>query len=150
MMMKRFFSLAALLLLCVITTGCPDKPDDPDNPQEALDITGEWQISQLTTKSAQVGDQTVDIYLAFTSAGNFDLYQMIGTGRYRHYTGSWSLSGNTLSGKYSGGSEWATSYTVAVDAGKTQLVLTTADGSEVQTYRKRPIPQEVTANALEP
>ena len=72
-MMKRFFSMAALLLLCFVTTGCPDKPDDPDDPKAPLDITGEWQITQLTTKSVQVGDQTVDIYVAFTSAGNFDL-----------------------------------------------------------------------------
>ena len=149
-MMKRFFSLAALLLLCFVTAGCPDKPDDPDDPQVTLDITGEWQITQLTTKSVQVGDQTVDIYVAFTSAGNFDLYQMIGTGRYRHYAGSWSLSGNTLTGRYTDGSDWATSYTVTQDAGKTQLVLTAADGSETQTYRKQSIPQDVTANALEP
>ena len=149
-MMKRFFSMAALLLLCFVTTGCPDKPDDPDDPKAPLDITGEWQITQLTTKSVQVGDQTVDIYVAFTSAGNFDLYQLLGTGRYRHYAGSWKLTESTLSGSYTDGSDWATTYTVALDSGRTQLVLTAADGSEVQTYRKQSIPQDVTANALEP
>lgn len=147
--MKRFFSIAALLLLCVIATGCPDKPDDSD-PKEKLDITGEWQLTQLTTKAVQVGDQTVDVYIAFTSAGNFDLYQMLGTGRYRHYTGFWTLIGETLTGSYTGGASWASSYTVSLDQGKTQLVLITADGSEVHTYRKQSIPQDVTANAVEP
>lgn len=143
-MMKRFFSIAALMLLCLLATGCPEKPvEDP------LDITGEWQLSQISTK-ASIGGQTVDVYIAFLESGSFELYQLLGTGRYRHYTGSWTLSDKTLSGTYSGGGAWASSYTVEMDASKTTMTLTAADGSETHTYRKQAIPESVTAGALEP
>lgn len=143
-MMKRLYMMAALALLCFVTAGCPEKPEE-----KTIDIKGEWQLSQITTK-ASIGGQTVNVYIAFLEGGNFELYQQLGEGRYRHYTGSWTLNENTLSGTYSGGAAWATSYTVEIDDAATQLVLTAADGSEVHTYRKQAIPADVTANALEP
>lgn len=140
--MKRFISIAALMLLCLITTGCPDKP-----VEDVLDIKGEWQLSQISTK-ASIGGQTVDVYVAFNDGGTFELYQMLGTGRYRKYAGTWSLLDKVLSGSYEGGAQWASSYNVEMDENRTQLILTTTDGSEVQTYRKASIPQDVRNDSL--
>ena len=140
--MKRLYMIAALALLCLVTTACPDDPkDDPIN------IIGEWQLSQISTK-ATIGGQTVDVYIAFKEGGSFEMYQMLGTGRYRKFEGSWTLTDKVLSGSYSGGSRWASDYNVEMDAGRTMLTLITLDGSETDTYRKQAIPEDVKNNAL--
>lgn len=140
--MKRFISIAALMLLCLITTGCPDKP-----VEEPFSVTGEWQLSQISTK-ASIGGQTVDVYVAFNEDGSFELYQMIGTGRYRKFTGTWSLLEKVLSGSYTGGGKWASDYNVELDEARTTMTLTTLDGSETTVYRKQAIPADVKENAL--
>lgn len=140
--MKRIYAIAAMMLLCLVATGCPDKPIE-----EVTDIRGEWQLSQITTK-ASIGGQTVDVYIAFNDGGSFELYQMLGTGRYRKFEGSWTLTDKVLSGSYTGGTPWGSSYDVEIDENRTQLVLATQDGSEIHTYRKASIPYDVKNNAL--
>lgn len=140
--MKRFFSIAALMLLCLVTTGCPEKP-----VEQPLNVVGEWHLSQISTK-ASIGGQTVDVYVAFNEGGSFEMYQMLGTGRYRKFTGKWSLLETVLSGSYDGGGKWASDYNVTMDEGRTTLTLTTLDGSETDTYRKQAIPEDVKNNAF--
>lgn len=140
--MKRLYMIAALMLLCLVTTGCPDKPVD-----QPLNIVGEWQLSQISTK-ATIGGQTVDVYVEFKEGGSFEMYQMLGTGRYRKFTGTWSLLEKVLSGSYSGGGKWASDYNVEMDENRTTLTLTSLDGSETDTYRKQAIPADVKENAF--
>ena len=140
--MKRLYMIAALALLCLVTTACPDDPkDDPIN------IVGEWQLSQITTK-ATIGGQTVDVYIAFQEGGSFEMYQMLGTGRYRKFEGTWTLLEKVLSGSYTGGATWASSYNVEMDEGHTTLTLTSLDGDETDIYRKQAIPEDVKNSAL--
>lgn len=140
--MKRVFMIAALMLLCLVTAGCPEKPEE-----EVINVVGEWHLSQITTKAA-IGGQTVDIYVAFNEDHSFELYQMLGTGRYRMFTGTWSLLEKVLSGSYTGGAKWASDYNVEMNEGHTSLTLTTLDGSETSTYQKQAIPADVKENAL--
>ena len=140
--MKRLYMMAALMLLCLVTAGCPDKPHE-----DILDITGEWQLSQISTK-ASIGGQTVDVYIAFNQDGSFEMYQMLGAGRYRKFDGTWSILEKVLSGSYTGGGKWASDYNVEMDEGRTTLTLTTIDGSETDVYRKQAIPADVKNNAL--
>ena len=140
--MKRLYMIAALALLCLVTAGCPSKPIE-----EILDVTGEWQLSQITTK-ATIGGQTVDVYIGFKEEGSFEMYQMLGTGRYRKFEGTWSLVDKVLSGSYTGGGTWASSYNVEMDESRTTLTLTSTDGSETDVYRKQAIPADVKDNAL--
>lgn len=140
--MKRLYMIAALALLCLVTTACPNDPKE-----DILDITGEWQLSQISTK-ATIGGQTVNVYIAFKEGGSFEMYQMLGTGRYRKFEGSWTLLEKVLSGSYTGGGTWASSYNVTMDEGRTTLTLTTLDGSETDTYRKQAIPEDVKNSAL--
>ena len=140
--MKRLYMIAALALLCLVTTACPDDPkDDP------LNIVGEWQLSQITTK-ATIGGQTVDVYIAFNEGGSFEMYQMLGTGRYRKFEGTWTLLEKVLSGSYTGGAQWASDYNVVMNEDKTTMTLTTLDGSETSTYQKQAIPADIKDNAL--
>ena len=125
-------SAAALLSLC----GC-GKTDKP------LDITGEWNLNRIETKSAILGDQTVDVYVSFKSDNTFDMYQMLGTGRYRAFSGTWTLVDKTLSGKYSDGSAWGSRYEVSKD----DNVLTLTTETEIDTYTRKNIPESVIASA---
>lgn len=140
--MKRLYMIAALLLLCFVTAGCPDKPEE-----EVINVVGEWHLSQITTK-ATIGGQTVDVYVNFKEDKSFELYQMLGTGRYRKFTGSWSLLEKVLSGSYASGAAWASDYNVEMNEGQTMMTLTTLDGSEVSTYQKQAIPADVKDTAL--
>lgn len=144
--MKRFYAIAAILLLALpfLSANCHHEPEE-----EPLVIDGQWQISQFSTKSVNIGGQPVDVYIDFKSGGSFEMYQMLGTGRYRKYTGSWKLTDRMLSGSYTGGQPWASSYEVSMDEGRTQLTLTsTSTPQEVTVYRKQSIPQEIINNAL--
>lgn len=107
--------------------------DGPENEHAAkADITGCWELTDITTKSAVIGDQTVDVYLMFDS-GYFEIYQRTGTTeRYYRFEGTYTFDGTTLSGVYSDKREWSVSYTVSV----TDSQLTLSSGIETDTYRK--------------
>ena len=92
--MKRFLTLASLMMLALSFLSASCEPDPKDTP---LVLEGQWQITQLTTKAVTIGDQQVDVYIAFSGDGSFDLYQMLGTGRYRAFSGTWQLTDDILS-----------------------------------------------------
>jgi hypothetical protein len=85
-MMKKFlFVLASLALLA----GC--HRTDPEDLTPAVDVTGSWELSSVTTR-VSVGGEQVSVYLVFSTAGSFDIYQKIGAGRYTHFTGNYTLN----------------------------------------------------------
>jgi len=125
--MRKYFFLILAAAACL--TGCKD-----DRKPENIDITGIWNIMNIeqTTKSAAVGNQTIDVYIEFKSDNTFSLYQMLGSGSFRRFKGTWSLDGNVLNGKYSDNSPWGTSYEADVDGD----VLTLASPGEIYTYKR--------------
>ena len=140
MVMMKFLKTAALALAVLgACLSCGKK-------EKALDITGEWNLVALETRAASIGDQTVDVYISFASSGTFEMYQMLGTGRYRKYSGTWTLTGSTLTGKYSDGTQWGSSYEVGRRS-EDMLTLSSASG-EIGTYKKSTIPDSVRGEAL--
>ena len=135
--------MIALAILLVATAGCKKTP----KPDPVPSCVGEWQLSQIETKSVSYAGQTVDVYVSFLEEGTFELYQMVGQGRFRKYTGSWSLDGSVLSGTYSNKKAWGSTYQVSGENGT--LVLTSEKSGEVDTYRKTSIPESVKAEAYE-
>ncbi len=135
--MKRLvIILSFVLLLC----GCKGGGGKSSAP---LDITGEWKLTDLTlTKSVQIGSEEVDIYISFAADKNFDLWQFLGAGRYEHFSGTWELAGETLTGKYSDGTTWGNIYKVSVS----DNVLTmeaTQNSSDIYKYTRTTIPDSV-------
>jgi len=141
--MKKLLRFLAIIAICGSVLGCKKTPKADPTPQ----CTGEWQLSSISVKSVSYAGQAIDIYVSFVSDGNFELYQKIGQGRFRKYTGTWSLSGTTLSGVYSSGKEWGSSYEVSVD--DETMTLTSAVAEEVSVYKKSSIPESVKAEAYE-
>ena len=89
----------------------------------------------------------MDVYLSFAEEGTFELYQMIGQGRFRKFSGSWAYEEGLLTGTYKSGKAWGSSYEVSVD-GET-LTLTASVSGEVDSYKKASIPESVIAEAYE-
>lgn len=137
--MKNIFRLVSALLLAgmaAVSCGTKEKP---------LSVNGEWSLVRVESRAATIGDQTVVVYLSFESGGNFELFQKLGEGRYKKFTGSWTLSGDQLNGKYTTGEPWASSYTVSATEG--ELVLLSNSGGECDYYVKTTIPPDVRENA---
>ena len=133
-----------LVLFAVVAMACCRKEEKP------LDITGEWRLSGIETK-VSIGDETVVVYLSFNADRSFMLYQMIVAGRYRAYSGSWFLSGNTLTGIYSDGRPWgAASYEVGMEGDILMLTAIDASGRalESDTYTRTSIPADVRDGAV--
>ena len=90
-----------------------------------------------------------EIYVAFAAEGGFDLYQQIGEGRHRHYTGTWTLEGNILSGIYADETAWGSSYKVEFSDDNT-MILTAQNGSEeIMTYVRESVPAEVKEGCID-
>lgn len=101
-------------------------------------IFGEWHCHDLES----------DIYLSFSSDGVFGLYQQIGEGRYRFYSGSWSFDGQVLSGFYSDGTAWGSSYSVSLEGGDSMTLAALNGSSETVTYTRTVIPASVIDNSV--
>ena len=102
----------------------------------ALDVTGTWELMDITTKAAQIGEETIEVVITFNADKTFSLSQMLGHGRPVTYSGTWLLEGTKLSGKYSDGKAWGTTYQVSVEG--TVLTLTPEiDGAESYVYHKK-------------
>lgn len=138
--MKSRLFLMVVALVAFAITGC-DKDNEPSANNLKTKVVGEWHyVSE---------EYDADVYVAFTSEGTFDEYQRLGEGRYRHYSGTWTMKNSVLSGLYDDGVEWGSSYKVSF-AGDTMTLTATNKSAEALTYIKEGIPEEVKATAIEP
>ena len=114
--------------ILVVSFGC-NKPVNPQTPK----IVGSWELVDIHyTKSAQIGDQTAEVTITFGADGSCQMSQMLGQGRPTEYSGNWTLDGDVLSGNYSDGKPWGSSYIVAVE--ETSMSMTPAGESAPETY----------------
>lgn len=141
-MMKLMNRIMVVVMMLSAILACSGSKDE-----KPLDITGEWNLIDVTMRSATLGGQTVDVYVSFSDDRTFTIYQMIGEGRYRKYTGSWTIVGNTLDGKYSDGKKWGATYDVELTSSGSRMILSTSSG-EIDIYQKVSIPTEIIDNAI--
>ncbi len=139
-MMKNTLYYIILIGMVMLMSGCKDKEDViPVNT--APSIIGDWHYTD--------DELQADIYVAFNSTGAFDLYQKIGEGRHRKYTGNWSMEGNVLSGSYSDDTAWGSSYNVTFDGDSKMILTATEDSRESYTYSRESIPDEIRDGSVE-
>lgn len=131
-------SLAAALAM----VSCSKKADKQNK------LVGDWNITSVTTKSAVVGSQTVDVYLSFANDGTFVIYQKTSDAQlyYKKFTGTWSLNGDVLSGIYASGISWTGDYNVTFSEG-TLTLATMSTPSEISVFKKAVIPENVISEA---
>lgn len=122
-----------------MVSACGDKGSDS---KKGLDITGQWELIDIETKAVQIGEAEIEVYIEFNKDNTFNLWQMIGAGRFEKMTGTWILNQNVLSGKYSDGKAWGANYEVGIESGN--LVMTeTKQDIQTYIYRKCTIPSDI-------
>ena len=139
--MRRTLLYIAASLMMIAATGCrkDQKPIDCSTC-----IIGEWCFVP-----EEFDADLTDVHVSFMSDSSFDLYQKIGDGRYRHYSGRWEVDGTTLSGKYASGEAWGSFYELTF-TGTDNMTMTALNGSEdVMKYIRQAIPHEVKQNLFE-
>ena len=139
-MKKILYFLTALAMIAISSCKPEEKPSNEEPMDYKAHLTGEWHCAPA--------QYDADIYIAFNQDGSFDLYQKIGDGRHRHYSGRWNSEDSILSGTYSDGSPWGSTYQLVFNDANT-LVLTATDSSEeAMTYARKEIPAQVKENSI--
>ena len=119
-----------------ILAGCGNGNGDGGKENQPLDITGTWELTGIeVTKSAQLGDETIEVVITFNADKTFTLSQIIGDGRAKDFSGTWALTETTLTGKYENGKAWGSSYQVSIE--NAVLTMIPESGAEKYTYRKK-------------
>lgn len=91
-------------------------------PKVEEGIVAEWQLTEMTGYESSA---IPSVYMEFRADKSFEIFQKVGqVQRYRRYTGSYIVDGTTLSGEYSDGKDWGSSYKVSFEADGGVLVLT--------------------------
>lgn len=137
--MKSLKIVSWAMLLLVALTGCGDK--DKPKPGDKNIVAGEWSLVQWN-------DETPDfhVYVDFKSDGTFEMYQQVWSLAYEYFSGTYTISGDVLTGQYADGSNWACGYRVSVVDG--QLIMySQEDISITSVYEMCTIPQEIKAEA---
>ena len=120
----------------------PDQPDEPtpDEPVTVARMVGEWKLTEWTVDSRFVDH----IYLEILDDGTFALYEDITSHGFNKMTGTFTFNADeeTISGSYSDGKAWGSSYTVAMPS--TRTMRWTAIGTEdTCVYTRADIPADI-------
>lgn len=135
--MKKFIS--TLIFATVVALGLASCSKTDANLEK---ISGEWYWN-----STEAGVD-MEVYVAFHTDATFDLYQKLGEGAFRHYTGTYTFDGDTLKGIYSDKTAWAHDYIVTISGNNLTMKYV---GEEVSiTYVKKTIPFTVRHHHTEP
>jgi hypothetical protein len=123
---KILFAAAAILALasCV-------------KSEEALvkNLAGDWYYETVES------DVPVQVYVSFANDMTFQLFQKVGDGAFRRYTGTYTFDGTVLDGVYSDKSTWKEAKNVTIDGD-----ILTAVGvktGETITYVRKLVPATV-------
>lgn len=150
--MKIAKIFVAIVALCAAVACNPNKGGENGGQTDSTwsdsgTPIGEWALTEWNgSKELPMG-----VYLRLNEDNNFDLYQHTASVMWVHYTGTFTLNGNTLTGKYSDGTDWA-EYTILYNdtVEPKQIKLTRkGDTEDVAIYTATEIPTEVTDQAGE-
>ena len=125
-----------MILLAVFAipsfTACSDQNDGNSI------LVGEWCYAE----------DDVEVYMAFSKNGKFELYQKMGEEYIRYYyTGTYEFDGEILTGMYTGYIPFAHDYKVSRSGDKLTLTSVSEPDYKV-TYTKKSIPEEVKTHFL--
>ena len=129
--MKKIINIF-LIAASLILAGCGS---GSGKEEKKIDITGTWELINIEiTKAAQLGQESIEVVITFNADKTFTLSQILGEGRAQEFSGTWQLTENTLTGKYSNGKAWGSSYEVSVE--NSTLTMIPESGAEAYIYRK--------------
>lgn len=141
--MKRIAYIITVLAAAVCMSASCKKVEKVPAFDSAL--VGDWHLVETLVDGNTMDGDLADVYLVF-NACTFEIYQTSGSqeDRYDLYTGTCSSEGGVLTGTYSSGTPWGSSYTYKVSG--SSLTLTSKDKLEEQIYEKADLPENIKLN----
>lgn len=131
---KHLLCLFGIVAVLVGMIGCKS-----DSGGEVSQLCRCWKLSTFCNIPADV-----DIYINFGNDGKFMIYQRTENFSYSVFEGEYFVDNatSTMSGVYSDGVPWASSYRYVLDTAKHQLVLESVENpDEVAVYVQAEMPQ---------
>ncbi len=135
MFMKTGLKIAVLLFVALATANCSDKNDD--GGKKKLETSG-WMLTSWNNSTDLAGK----VFLQLNADGSFALYQSINTPGFETFTGTYRIADDVLSGEYSDGTAWESSYAVQTHS-EEALILKSKTDATVSVYKKGVIPDYV-------
>lgn len=141
----KFFCVAFASL--ALMAGCSKSDGGGNNDDKKEDgkgtVVGQWHLVSWSNLTA------ADVYLSFTEAGAFEIYQRVYSPEYVHYAGTYSYNNGVLAGIYSDSESWGSDYNVSFNADGSQMTLTSVKSSgDVSIFEKSTIPDEILSGDL--
>lgn len=99
------------------------------------ELAGDWYYETVEA------DTPVQVYVSFAKDMTFELYQKVGDGAFRKYTGTYTFDGTLLDGVYSDKSPWKEAKTVTIDGDS--LTAVGVKTGETITYVRKLVPATV-------
>ena len=137
--MKSLKIVSWAMLLLVALTGCGDKEGGKNKNENS--VIGEWALVQWNDATPEF-----HVYIDFNTDGTFQMYQQVWSLDYEFFEGTYTLTGDVLTGKYADGTNWACGYRVSVV--DDQLIMySQEDISVTSVYEKCTISEDIKAEA---
>lgn len=99
------------------------------------ELAGDWYYETVEA------DTPVQVYVSFAKDMTFELYQKVGEGAFRKYSGTYTFDGTLLDGVYSDKAPWKEAKTVTID-GDTLTAVGVKTGETI-TYVRKLVPATV-------
>ena len=99
------------------------------------ELAGDWYYETVEA------DTPVQVYVSFAKDMTFELYQKVGDGAFRKYTGTYTFDGTLLDGVYSDKAPWKEAKTVTIDGDS--LTAVGVKTGETITYVRKLVPATV-------
>ena len=139
--MKRLHILSFVSAAMLFFASCSNGGNESE-PQDTR-IYGEWHL--VLWNAAAPSD--FDVYVAFNADNTFEIYQRIEQVGYQHFSGTYLLQGNRLSGKYSDNIPWGSTYEITFGTDdKVMTMVSESSVGETSAYERSVIPQAVKEN----
>ena len=99
------------------------------------ELAGDWYYETIEA------DTPVQVYVSFAKDMTFELYQKVGDGAFRKYTGTYTFDGTLLDGVYSDKAPWKEAKSVTIDGDS--LTVVGVKTGETITYVRKLVPATV-------
>lgn len=99
------------------------------------ELAGDWYYETVEA------DTPVQVYVSFAKDMTFELYQKVGDGAFRKYTGTYTFDGTLLDGVYSDKAPWKEAKSVTIDGDS--LTVVGVKTGETITYVRKLVPATV-------
>ena len=137
-MRKTIYIVLAALGLCLFA-GCGSSDKEKVSPL-VKQLAGEWQLKTWNGEAPR----DFDAYVSFGADRSFEIYQRLSEVKCQKFTGSYQVQNDVLSGKYSGGKNFGSTYDISFNESGSTLTLTSATGvAETGVYVRAAIPDGV-------